>query len=89
MFSPRVSLRETEMKIEVVGKNNCMYCVMAQELLKKEGAEYTYKKLETDISISELRERVPGIKSVPAIFINDEFIGGYTSLESYFRNGKN
>jgi glutaredoxin 3 len=81
------------MKIEVIGRDNCPFCVMAVDLLKKEGLPFTYKKVgmadTDDITREELLQRAPGVKSVPVIFINDEYIGGYTSLEARLRYDNN
>ena len=72
-------------KIEIVGKEDCVWCVQAKLLLDNKEIDYEYKTLFEDLSLTELRERVPDVKTVPVVFINEQYIGGYQSLEAYLR----
>lgn len=76
----------------IYSKPNCPWCDRAKHLLtekqksfeefildlgqdKKDGAKY--------ISIDELRERVPGIRTVPQIFSGEQKIGGFQELANF------
>lgn len=76
-------------KIEIIGKEDCVWCVQAKLLLDNKEIDYEYKTLFDDISLTELRERVPDVKTVPVVFIDEQYIGGYQSLEAYLRREEN
>ena len=66
----------------------CPYCVRAKHLLKQKGAHYE----EVDVSLDqqkrmELMARTR-MRTVPQIFINDEFIGGCDELYALERAGQ-
>ncbi len=68
------------MEIIVYTKPHCGFCVRAKQLLESKGLPYT----EIVISDAETAEKLigkTGCKTVPQIFINGEFIGGYTDLK--------
>lgn len=65
--------------VVVYGKMNCTYCDKSKMALDIAGIPYTY----TDIMLDEdamdfLIEN--GLRSVPQIFIDGEYVGGYTEL---------
>jgi glutaredoxin 3 len=66
---------------EIIGKEECSFCVLAKNLLDTKGIAYEYKSLGEDIDIAELKRRVPGVRSVPVVFVNGVHIGGYRELE--------
>ena len=68
------------MKAVVWSKLDCPYCVQAKELLGHKGYEVEVRTLGSGWTIDQLMEAVPGARSVPQIFINDEFVGGYKDL---------
>ena len=66
----------------------CPYCTKAKSLLHNRNIDFK----EIDISnnydlISELSNKT-GRKSVPQIFINQKFIGGYDELHKMDQNGE-
>lgn len=64
----------------VIGKPNCPYCDMAKKVLTKKGIEFTYIDILAEgKSAAELTGR-PDVRTVPQIFLNGEYIGGYTEL---------
>lgn len=71
------------MKVRIVGKDDCPWCVLAESLAEKHGLEYIYQKLYEDITVSELLEEVPNATTVPQIFVDDQHVGGYQSFEKY------
>ena len=58
----------------------CHFCEMAKDLLKQKGIEYEERNLAKDWKIQQLLEVVPGARSVPQIFVDDKYIGGYDEL---------
>lgn len=75
-------------KIIVYSTNYCPYCVRAKTLLEDKGLEYTEINLEGKADeLVALKERT-GQRTVPQIFIDDEFIGGFTELSQLNSEGK-
>ena len=62
----------------------CHFCEMAKDLLKQKGIEYEERNLAKDWKIQQLLEVVPGARSVPQIFVDDKYIGGYNELVEFF-----
>ena len=58
----------------------CHFCEMAKDLLKQKGIEYEERNLAKDWKVQQLLEAVPGARSVPQIFVDDKYIGGYDEL---------
>jgi len=68
------------MKAVVWSKPACPFCDRAIALLTKEGYEIEVKKVGEGYTKEDLLEAVPGARSVPQIFIEEEYVGGYTEL---------
>lgn len=76
----------------VYGKDNCPYCVAAVELLNSMGVAYEYKNaieyielepLKTYKEAGRLKTNNTGSITVPIIFENNFYIGGYDELYVY------
>lgn len=85
------------MKAEIWTKPNCPYCVKAKTLFNMKGIEYNEKIISlTESQTMELQanqelttrdallERVPNAKTVPQIWLDDNYIGGYTELAAFY-----
>ncbi len=74
--------------VEIFSSPSCGYCVRAKKLLTAVGAAF----VERDISSSEHREefvrRLPRVRSVPQIFIDEIHIGGFEDLEILQNSGR-
>lgn len=68
------------MKALVWSKENCSFCVKAKTLLENKGIEYEERKLGSGWTKEQLLENVPTARSVPQIFLDEEYIGGYVEL---------
>jgi glutaredoxin 3 len=66
----------------------CSYCNSAKRLLTQRGLDFEEIGLDDK---PELRQKLAaengGYRTVPMIFIGEEFIGGYTELAALDRNG--
>ena len=72
------------MKSAVVwSKEMCPHCEQAKSLLKTRGINFEERKIGQGFSREDLLEHVPTARSVPQIFINDKYIGGYTELKKF------
>jgi glutaredoxin len=66
--------------IEIYSKDNCQYCKAAKDLLDLNNINYTEHRIGSDLTREEFIERFPQIKTVPAIMVDGNFIGGYNEL---------
>ena len=69
------------MTAEVYGTQSCGYCRRAKNLLEARGIEYKEFIVGRDISSKMLSSKIgkPAL-TVPQIFLDGEYIGGYTEL---------
>ena len=63
----------------------CHFCEMAKDLLKQKGIEYEERSLAKEWKVQQLLEAVPGARSVPQIFLDDKYIGGYDELVEHLK----
>ncbi len=67
------------MLVKIYGTDNCKWCKQAQRLCLHNNIDYTYDHVSEII--------VPkGWKTVPVIFVDDQFIGGYEDLENFLND---
>jgi glutaredoxin 3 len=69
------------MKITIYSKSNCTLCDQAKNLLKSKSMEYDEYWVDANI-IAEQRMRDAGIRQMPAIYINDQYVGGLAGLQA-------
>ncbi len=75
-------------KIEIYTWGYCPFCVRAKNLLAEKGLEFTEINLDgKDDELVKLREKT-GQRTVPQIFIDDSFIGGFSELSALNADGK-
>lgn len=68
-------------KAIVWSKNHCPFCDQAKALLTQRGIEYTEKKIGEGFTREDLLEAVPAARTVPQIFLGEEYVGGFTELK--------
>ena len=84
------------MQAEIYTKSDCPYCVKAKELLNERQVDYreyivssgfnedTPLPHQQYVTKGHLIERLPAAKTVPQIWVDSHYIGGYTELAKYF-----
>lgn len=70
------------MEVKIYSRDNCPYCVKAKAFFTKRNIQYEVFSVGTDIT-SEEYNSLTGMKTVPAIFIDEKLIGGYDDLINY------
>ena len=65
---------------KIYTQNNCSYCVAAKNLLDKKGEQYEEIHLE-DNPDAKNKLKQDGLRTVPQIWLDEEYIGGYVELE--------
>ena len=69
------------MKAIVWSKDQCPYCVQAKQLLDSKGIEYEERNIMHGTYTKEqLLEAVPTARTLPQIFLDEEYVGGFTEL---------
>jgi glutaredoxin 3 len=69
------------MKAIVWSKNNCSNCDQAKALLTSKGIQFEEKKIGEGWTKEELLEAVPTARTVPQIFLGEEYVGGFPELK--------
>lgn len=70
------------MKIKIYTKTNCPNCVAAKNLLKSKNIGFWAKDVSDDAERNRFSQKHPQIKQMPAIFIDDQYVGGLAGLQA-------
>lgn len=63
-------------------KDNCPFCLKAKTLLALNDIVVVEKKIGDKYTRDDLLEVVPDAKTVPQIFVDGIYVGGYTELNA-------
>ena len=74
------------MKALMWSKYHCPYCDQARALLKSKGYEIEERKIGDGFTKEELLESVPTARTVPQIFLDGKYVGGFDDLRQHFQN---
>lgn len=77
--------------IEIYTSTTCPYCLKAKKLFQMLKLKYTEYNVEKDFDkmCNELSEKYNRqITTVPQIIINNKYIGGYSDLETIYKNNE-
>ena len=69
----------------VWSKDSCPFCVQAKALLKQRGIETEERNISKDWTREQLLEAVPTARTLPQIFLDDNYIGGFTELRKHLQ----
>jgi glutaredoxin len=73
------------MKATVWSKDQCPFCVQAKALLESKGIEYEERNVSRDWTKEQLLEAVPTARTLPQIFLEEEYVGGFTELKAHLQ----
>lgn len=66
----------------------CQFCEATKRLLKSENIDYDFKEINETV-ITHIKEtQNKAIKSIPQIFVDDKYVGGYHDLVTYIQDIK-
>jgi len=68
------------MTIIIWSKFDCSFCERAKHEFKKRDLSYEERIIGAGWTKEQLLEVVPNARSVPQIFIDETYVGGYTEL---------
>jgi glutaredoxin 3 len=75
-------------KVIVYSTRNCPYCVAAKTLLNQLQVHFEEIFLDHQPELwSQLSSQNNGWRTVPMIFVGDEFLGGFTDIKSLHDSG--
>ncbi len=63
--------------------DNCSYCEAAKALLTKKNLSFQEKNITNDDAQRKALIEKTGHRTMPQIFVDDEFIGGYNELNNF------
>ena len=72
-------------KAIVWSKDNCPYCQQAKALLESKGIDYEERNVMHEWTKEQLLEAVPTARTLPQIFLDDEYVGGFTELRKHLQ----
>lgn len=67
-------------KAIIWSKDQCAFCEQAKALLDSKGIEYEVRNIMHDWTREQLLEAVPNARTVPQIFLDEEYVGGFNEL---------
>lgn len=73
-------LNRENMQVIIYIKEGCLYCMMAKDLLAESKIIYEAIDLGSDLDLRKKLVEKTKQTTVPYIFINNKFIGGYNDL---------
>lgn len=68
------------LKFTIYSTDTCPYCDRAKALLRSRGLGYNEISLQNDPEGLQHLIQQTGLRTVPQIFVNDTFIGGFMEL---------
>lgn len=75
------------MKAVVWSKENCSQCLQAKNMLTLRGIAIEERKIDSGPwTKDDLLRVVPDAKSVPQIFLDEEYVGGFKELRDRLQN---
>ena len=87
-FSKSTQSVDNQSKILLYVKKNCIYCQLAKNLLTDIGLDYEAIDLSDNQDLHLKMINKTGQHTVPYIFIDDEFVGGYTEFKNLVKEQK-
>lgn len=77
-----------DMQVIIYTKELCSYCILAKNLLDSMAVKYEAIDLTNNRDLHVKLAEKTGQNTVPYIYIDNNFIGGYQDLQKLNRSGK-
>lgn len=76
-------------EIEIFSTAACPYCVAAKDLLRARGLAWNERRIDVDpAAFADMARRTSGARTVPQIFINGTWVGGFDQLAAADHSGR-
>lgn len=70
----------------IYGNNMCNYCLKAKKLAEQYNLKYDWKDTDIDKNLNDLKLKKPDVKTIPQIWWNQKYVGGYEEFASKVTN---
>lgn len=70
----------------VYGGDHCTFCKQAVETLQRYQLPYQYRSTEDQEVLNELKLRKPDVRTIPQIWWDDQYVGGFDRLVEQIEN---
>ncbi len=77
-----------EPKVTIYSKDYCPYCIRAKEFFAERNIAYREVDVTADPGKLEELKALTKHMTVPQIFIDNEFVGGYTDMIAKVKSGE-
>ncbi len=74
--------------IKIYSTNSCPYCVKAKSYFASQGLSYDEVDLTNKFDEIDRLKNQTGHRTVPLIFVDEKFIGGYTDMMAKIESGE-
>lgn len=71
------------MKAIIWSKDACPFCDRAKNLLMARDIPFEERKIGYNATKEQLLDAVPNARSVPQIFLDEQYIGGFSELHKH------
>lgn len=72
-------------KAVIWSKEFCSHCDAAKALLNQKGILYEERRIGSEWTKEQLLTEVPNAKSVPQIFLDNYYVGGFEELKRFLK----
>ena len=86
--SNKTESSKQDIKILIYSKKHCIFCIKAKDLLDSKGLDYEVIQLSNNRDLHLKLASQTGQNTVPYIFINGNFIGGFKNLQDLEISGE-
>lgn len=76
------------LNIKIYSTQSCPYCVRAKNYFSQNGLSYEEIDLTGNFEEIDRMKNKTGHRTVPMIFVNDQFIGGYSDMMEKIESGE-
>jgi glutaredoxin len=74
------------MSVVIYGNNFCVYCRKAKKLASDYNLKYEWRDTDDQNFLNELKIKKPEARSIPQIWWNEKYIGGYEDFATAISN---
>ena len=72
--------------ITIYGHERCGWCIRAKNLATQYSLKFVWKDTDNQDNLNELKKELPAVKSVPQIWWDERYLGGYEKFADEVEN---
>lgn len=70
----------------IYGNEMCGYCLAAKNLAEKRNLKYEFRNTDEDEHCNDLKMKIGSYQTIPQIWWNNRYIGGYSEFATEIEN---